>query len=75
MDILTVAQTGNQWLLVFSLSSLWGEGESVFVSLKDSFIGKNIKFLGLLHGSSNMCIKVCMEVEQILSFASHIHML
>lgn len=25
------------------VSSLWGEGESVFVSLKDSFIGKYIK--------------------------------
>lgn len=25
------------------VSSLWGEGESVFVSLKNHFIGKDIK--------------------------------
>ena len=45
------------------VSSLWGEGESVFVYLKGSFIGKDIKLWELLHGNWNMCIKVCVEIE------------
>lgn len=47
-------EINDSWYFLYA--SLWGEGESVFISLKDNSIGSNIKLLRILSGSSNMYI-------------------